>query len=274
MFQAGERPQQLSQPASVQLSAVAKLLRLNVTIIQEATLFGERALVESDNKRPEYNYSQVLTKWKPPLVLPAAELSFTSNRLVGSIPVDARVTLQPMQIRAFFFTMQRSQGSNCTDPPQPSGKPIAAGSWPTAADHTTAAGSVAAAVGGTTASSAADAENSLLLGLEQQVKQPADDERASGAAPAAPAASGREVELQRAAAVQQSHPVNVSSTLLSIRIKPTVARAALLSRGVLLLFLLVPTSVAFGIATCLLGRGSLGRQKSVSPKHIKLKGVI
>lgn len=129
MFQAGE-DQAMSQPATVQLAALAKLLQLKVTKVQEATLFGERALTAGDERRPQYNISEVLTTWQPPLLLPAAALSFTSNRMVGPIPLSARVTLNPMQVRAFYFTVSRS--SSCSDPEiknrsQEGGAPVASG---------------------------------------------------------------------------------------------------------------------------------------------------
>jgi hypothetical protein len=241
MFQAGEHPQ-LSQQASVQLSAVAKLLRLDVLSIQEATLFGERSLEQLDEKRPTYNYRQTLTKWQPPLALPPAGLSFTSNRLVGSISLDTRVTLNPMQIRAFFFTVQRSQGSSCTDP-LPLVKPIAAGGLPAAAGAAANTG----------------AEGSWLQGMEQKIEKTAGE-------------LVEEAAVLEAAAVQQAR--NITADLLRKRIDPTVARVALLSRGVLLLFLLVPASVTFGVASCFIGRSGFGRSKSISPKHTKLKGVI
>jgi hypothetical protein len=183
MFQAGEHPV-LSQQASVQLSAVAKLLRLDVMGIQEATLFGERQLTEMDGKRPSYNYSRTLTKWQPPLVLSNPAISFTSNRLVGSIPLDARVMLNPMQIRTFYLAVRRKSGSaSCIDPLQ--------------------LNKAIAAVGGVNGAAAAAAVDDAAL-------------RAS---------------------------------LLSIHMDPTIANVALLSRGVLLLLLLVPmsTSVVFGI---------------------------
>lgn len=114
MFQAGEHPS-LSQPATVKLEALAKLLKLQVTKVQEAALFGERALTNSDERRPQYNISEVLTTWQPPLLLPSSALSFTSNRVVGPIPIGTSITLNPMQIRAFYFTAARH--SSCSDPP-------------------------------------------------------------------------------------------------------------------------------------------------------------
>jgi hypothetical protein len=114
MFQAGEHAR-MSKPATVQLAAVAKLLKLKVTRVQEATLFGERALNDSDERRPQYNISETLTKWQPPLLLPPTTLSFTSSRMVGSIPLSTGVTLNPMQIRAFYFEVSRS--TVCSDPP-------------------------------------------------------------------------------------------------------------------------------------------------------------
>jgi hypothetical protein len=209
MFQAGEHPV-LSQQASVQLSTVAKLLRLEVTGVQEATLFGERPLTETDERRPSYNYSRTLTKWQPPLALANAGLSFTSNRLVGSIPLDTRVTLNPMQIRSFYLAVKRRQGDgSCTDPQQLS--------------------KAVAAVDGVTGAPGVDA----------------------------------------------AQPLNMSASLLSIRMDPTVAKVALLSRGVLLLLLLVPTGVAFGIASCVFGRGSSApRSRPASPQPAKLKGLV
>jgi hypothetical protein len=210
MFQAGEHPV-LSQQASMQLSTVAKLLRLEVTGTKEATLFGERSLTDTDERRPSYNYSRTLTKWQPPLALTNAGLSFTSNRLVGSIPLDTRVTLNPMQIRSFYLAVKRRQGDgSCTDPPQLS-KGIAAVDIVTGAPAT------------------GDAAQAL----------------------------------------------NMSASLLSIRMDPTVAKVALLSRGVLLLLLLVPTGVAFGIASCVLGRSSAApRSRTASPQPAKLKGLV
>jgi alpha-mannosidase len=122
MFQAGEHPT-LSQPASVHLAVVAKLLRLPVAAVQEATLWGERALADSDDKRPDYQFSSNITEWQPPLAAPPAGLSLLSNRLVGPIPQNTRITLNPMQIRTFYVTVQRNSSSNrgrCVDPPESS----------------------------------------------------------------------------------------------------------------------------------------------------------
>jgi hypothetical protein len=113
MLQAREDPV-LSQPASVPLAAVAKLLGAKVTNVQEATLFGERALTESDSKRPQHNISEVITTWQPPLTLPSSALSYSSNRLVGTIPLDTRVTLNLMQVRSFYFEVLRT--ASCMDP--------------------------------------------------------------------------------------------------------------------------------------------------------------
>lgn len=114
MFQAEEHPKRLSQPASVHLATVAELLQLEVTKVQEATLFGERVLADSDYLRPQYNISETFTTWKPPLLLPRSPLSFTSNRIVGPLPLSTLVSLNPMQIRAFYFTVSRR--TPCTDP--------------------------------------------------------------------------------------------------------------------------------------------------------------
>jgi hypothetical protein len=122
MFQATEHPT-LSKPASVQLAVVAKLLRLSVKKFQEATLWGERALADSDDKRPDYRFSTNITKWQPPLAAPPAGLSLLGNRLVGPIPLDTRITLNPMQIRTFYVTVHRSCSSKsgrCVDPPETS----------------------------------------------------------------------------------------------------------------------------------------------------------
>lgn len=113
MFQAGE-DKLMSQSATVKLAAVAQLLKLKVTHLQEATLFGERALSDSDATRPQYNISEKLTMWQPPLLLPPTALSSSSNRIVGPIPLDTSVTLHPMQVRAFYFTVSRS--TLCSDP--------------------------------------------------------------------------------------------------------------------------------------------------------------
>jgi hypothetical protein len=213
MFQAGEHPI-LSQQASVQLSTVAKLLRLDVAGAQEATLFGERPLTEADERRPSYNYSRTLTTWQPPLVLPKAGISFTSNRLVGSIPIETRVTLNPTQIRAFYLAVKRRQGdASCTDPPQ----------------------------------------------LNKAIAD----------------ADGVSVAAGKEAAPVHAQAVNMSASLLSIRMDPTVANTALLSHGVLLLLLLrVPTGVVFGIALCVFGRGCCARSRPASPQVAKLRGLV
>lgn len=114
MFQSGEHPT-LSRPARVQLSAVAELLRANITSVQETTLFGERPLTVSDSMRPVFNISHTLTVWKPPLVLPPSLFSFINSRLVGPIPGTTSIHLNPMQIRTFFVTVARK--SACVDPP-------------------------------------------------------------------------------------------------------------------------------------------------------------
>jgi hypothetical protein len=114
MFQSGENPA-LSRTANVKLAEVAKLLRLDVKVVQEATLFGERLLQDSDCMQRNFSVGETLTKWLPPLSQPPAQVSFLSNRRVGHIPLDAPITLQPMQIRAFFFTVQREQRTECAE---------------------------------------------------------------------------------------------------------------------------------------------------------------
>jgi hypothetical protein len=76
------------------------------------------------------------------------------------------------------------------------------------------------------------------------------------------------------AASIHAQAVNISAYLLSIRMDPTAAKVALLSRGVLLLLLLVPTGVAFGIASCVFGRGSSARSRPASPQPGTLKGLV
>jgi hypothetical protein len=114
MFQEGEHPH-WSRPASVHLPAVFRLLQLNVTGVQEATMFGERPLTVKDNRRPQFNISQLLTDWKPPLLLPLSSVRFTETRLVGPIQSTMHIQLNPMQIRAFYLTVARID--TCIDNP-------------------------------------------------------------------------------------------------------------------------------------------------------------
>lgn len=114
MFQAGEHLQH-SKQAAVDLQ---KLLDLSIVSVQEATLFGERLLAESDLQRPEYKYGKNLAVWDPPRPAAPAALSYTSNRLVGEIPAGTKITLNAMQVRTFFVTVKRTQ-SRCADQPQP-----------------------------------------------------------------------------------------------------------------------------------------------------------
>jgi hypothetical protein len=259
MFQHGEHPV-LSQQASVQLSAVAKLLRLDVSGVQEATLFGERPLAEMDARRTSYNCSGTITKWQPPLVLPDAGVSFTSNRLVGSIPLETRVTLNPMQIRAFYLAVRRSRGDgSCIDPPQFS-KPVAAAGG----GVTGAAGMEASTLEAAVIQAQAVNTSASAVSTHAAVVQLVADGLTGTA--------GKQAATVDKAATQQV--VNASVSLLSIRIDPTIAKVALLSRGVLLLLVLVPTGVAFGIASCVFGRGSPARSRSASPQNAKLKGLV
>lgn len=118
--QAGEHPV-LSQPAQLDLHA---LLALRVVSISEATLFGERPMAADDLTRPALAVGHNLTTWRPTLLMQAGgsgsgSVSFTAARAVGPLARGVRVQLQPMQVRAFFVTVQRggSSGAACVDPP-------------------------------------------------------------------------------------------------------------------------------------------------------------
>jgi hypothetical protein len=108
------RVPQLHSAASVQLAAVAKVLGTKVTNVQETTLVGERVLEEADSKRPQHSINDMITTWLPPLTLPSGDLSYSSNRLVGTISLDTRVTLNPMQVGSFYFGVLRT--ASCMDP--------------------------------------------------------------------------------------------------------------------------------------------------------------